>query len=124
MEKSNVEFILAMAEELRRENVGFFFLDERWMVEGRDVDLCLYREDTEKFDKIAREMGFRFLSKFPPWKRFYVVYREWGDNPPRRPPREIRGGFEGHTWVWRKLLARFDEIGFLLRLPYWAWGAR
>jgi len=76
MEKSNVEFILAMAEELRRENVRFFFLDERWMDEGRDVDLCLHREDTEKFDKIARKMGFRFLSKFPPWKRFYVVYRD------------------------------------------------
>ncbi|WP_285519467.1 ATP-binding cassette domain-containing protein [Thermococcus nautili] len=75
MEKSNVEFILDMAEELRRENVRFFFLDERWIDEGRDIDLCLHREDTEKFDKIARKMGFRFLSKFPPWKRFYVTYR-------------------------------------------------
>jgi len=75
MERPNVEFILHIAEDLRRENVGFFFLDERWMDEGKDVDLCLHRENIKKFDKIVRKRGFRFLSGFPPWKRFYVIYR-------------------------------------------------
>ncbi len=75
MNQEGVEFILKVAEELRKEGVRFFFLDERWKDEGRDVDLCVHREDLTKFHDVVTKNGFVFLSKFPPWKRFYVTYR-------------------------------------------------
>jgi len=75
MNPEGVEFILNIAEELRRKSVRFFFLDERWKDEGKDIDLCVHREDLKKFHEVVTKNGFRFLSKFPPWKRFYVTYK-------------------------------------------------
>jgi len=78
MNEKNVRFILDLAENLKKNNVRFFFHDfSRWK-NSKDIDISLNKEDINKFHKILVKSGFKLLSKFPPWKLFYVKY-QYGD---------------------------------------------
>lgn len=76
MNKNNIEFILDLLEDLKKNNVRLFFLDyDRWK-DSKDIDICLNKKDVKKFHKILSKKGFKLLSFFFPWKLFYIKYQD------------------------------------------------
>jgi hypothetical protein len=75
MNEKSTKSVLDLANELQSNNIRFFFHDhDRWMT-STDIDISLNSKDITNFHKIMNKNEFKLLSKFPPWKLFYVKYR-------------------------------------------------